>query len=93
MSVSISKIIDTIAEVLETTPPEILSDVLEQGVVLVGGGALIEGLDQLIRTTFKVPVYVAEDPLTAVARGTGIAVEDVDFYKELLMVPQYDRPV
>lgn len=93
MANSISKIIDAIAEVLETTPPEILSDVLEQGVVLVGGGALIDGLDQLIRTTFKVPVYVAEDPLTAVARGTGIAVEDVDFYKELLMVPQYDRPV
>ncbi len=93
MANSIAKIIDAIAEVLETTPPEILADVLEQGVVLVGGGALIEGLDQLIRTTFKVPVYVAEDPLTAVARGTGIAVEDVDFYKELLMVPQYDRPV
>ncbi len=93
MANSIAKIIDSIAEVLETTPPEILADVLEQGVVLVGGGALINGLDQLIRTTFKVPVYVAEDPLTAVARGTGIAVEDVDFYKELLMVPQYDRPV
>jgi rod shape-determining protein MreB and related proteins len=93
MSTSIAKIIDAIAEVLETTPPEILADVLEQGVVLVGGGALIDGLDQLIRTTFKVPVYVAEDPLTAVARGTGIAVEDVDFYKELLMVPQYDRPI
>lgn len=93
MANSIAKIIDAIAEVLETTPPEILADVLEQGVVLVGGGALIDGLDQLIRTTFKVPVYVAEDPLTAVARGTGIAVEDVDFYKELLMVPQYDRPV
>jgi rod shape-determining protein MreB len=93
MAGSISKIIDAIAEVLETTPPEILSDVLEQGVVLVGGGALIDGLDQLIRTTFKVPVYVAEDPLTAVARGTGIAVEDIDFYKELLMVPQYDRPI
>lgn len=91
MANSISKIIDAVAEVLETTPPEILADVLEQGVVLVGGGALIEGLDQLIRTTFKVPVYIAEDPLTAVARGTGIAVEDIDFYKELLIVPQYDR--
>lgn len=93
MANSISKIIDAIAEVLETTPPEILADVLEQGVVLVGGGALIEGLDQLIRTTFKVPVYVAEDPLTAVARGTGIAVEDIDFYKELLIVPEYDRSI
>lgn len=93
MALSISKIIDAISEVLETTPPEILSDVLEQGVVLVGGGALISGLDQLIRTTFKIPVYVAEDPLTAVARGTGIAVEDPDFYKELLIVPEYDRPV
>lgn len=93
MANSISKIIDAIAEVLETTPPEILADVLEQGIVLVGGGALIEGLDQLIRTTFKVPVYVAEDPLTAVARGTGIAVEDIDFYKELLIVPEYDRSI
>lgn len=93
MSQSIAKIIDAIAEVLETTPPEILSDVLTNGVVLVGGGALINGLDQLIRTTFQVPVYVAEDPLTAVARGTGVAVENVEFYKELLIEPNYDRPL
>ena len=93
MTNSVSKIIDAISEVLETTPPEILADVLEQGIVLVGGGALIVGLDQLIRTTFKVPVYLAEDPLTAVARGTGIAVEDIDFYKELLIVPEYDRSI
>lgn len=93
MAQSIAKIIDAIAEVLETTPPEILSDVLTNGVVLVGGGALISGLDQLIRTTFQVPVYVAEDPLTAVARGTGVAVENVEFYKELLIEPNYDRPL
>lgn len=91
MAPSIGKIIDSVAEVLETTPPEILSDVLSNGVVLVGGGALIEGLDQLIRTTFQVPVYVAEDPLTAVARGTGVAVENVEFYKELLIEPENDR--
>ena len=70
---------------LETTPPEILSDVMHRGVHLVGGGALIKGLDTLLSATLKIPVYIAEDPLTAIARGTGIILEDLEKYQDILI--------
>src|SRR3989344_1840199 len=72
MMSSIDNLIEAAKEVLETTPPEILSDVMHRGVHLVGGGALIKGLDELLSMALKIPVYIAEDPLTAIARGTGI---------------------
>ncbi len=87
---SIAQIVDAVQELLETTPPEILSDILHQGIVVFGGGAMIQGLDQLFRTTFRVPVFVAEEPLTAVARGTGIMLEDFDFYSSLLLDQKHD---
>lgn len=85
MAASVANLIDGVKEVLETTPPEILADVMKQGVVLVGGGALIQGLDTLLQSVLKMPVYIAEDPLSAVARGTGIILEDIDFYKDVLV--------
>jgi rod shape-determining protein MreB len=82
---SIDTLVEAAKEVLETTPPEILSDVMHRGVHLVGGGALIKGLDVLLSQTLKIPVYIAEDPLTAIARGTGIILEDIEKYKDVLI--------
>jgi len=82
---SIMSLVDGVKEVLETTPPEILSDIMHRGLVLSGGGALIRGLDVLLRKTLKIPIYIAEDPLTAVARGTGVVLDDFDSYQEVLL--------
>jgi len=85
ISQSMSHIIDAIKEVLETTPPEILSDVMQRGVYLVGGGALIRGLPELLSNVLKLPVHVADDPLGAVVRGTGIILEHLDQYQDTLI--------
>lgn len=82
---SIETLVEATKEVLEITPPEILSDVMNRGIHLVGGGALIKGLDKLLSTTLKIPVYIAEDPLTAIARGTGIVLENLDKYSDVLI--------
>jgi len=82
---SILGLVDGIKEVLETTPPELLSDIIRQGLVLSGGGALLRGLDVMIQNVLKIPVYVAEDPLTAVARGTGIILDEFDSFREVLL--------
>ena len=82
---SISTLIDAIKEVLETTPPEILSDVMKRGIIIVGGGALIKGLDSLISEILKIPVHIAGEPLSAVVRGTGIVLENLDAYREILV--------
>ncbi len=82
---SISTLIDAIKEVLETTPPEILSDVMKRGIIIVGGGALIKGLDSLISEILKIPVHIASEPLSAVVRGTGIVLENLDVYREILV--------
>ncbi len=84
-SSSIDTLVESAKEVLETTPPEILSDVMNRGIHLVGGGALIKGLDELLSASLKLPVYVADDPLTAIARGTGIVLEDLEKFKDVLI--------
>lgn len=88
ISQSIDTLIESVREVLETTPPEILSDIMRTGIYLTGGGALIKGLDSLLAEWVKTPVFVADDPLTAVARGTGVILENIDAYKEVLI--EYD---
>ena len=85
MAGSIDNLIEAAKEVLETTPPEILSDVMHRGVHIVGGGALIKGLASLLSESLKIPVYIADDPLTAIARGTGIILEDIEKYKDVLI--------
>ena len=82
---SIAQLVDAIREVLETTPPEVLSDIMHKGIILCGGGALIRSLPALLSMQLKVPVTVADDPLTAVARGAGIILEDIDLYKDVLV--------
>jgi rod shape-determining protein MreB len=73
---SLDSLMEAMKEVIEKTPPELLSDVLERGVTVFGGGALLRGLPELLSKMLGVPVHVASDPLTAVVRGTGIVTED-----------------
>jgi rod shape-determining protein MreB len=82
---SIMSLVDGIKEVLETTPPELLSDIMHRGLVLSGGGALLRGLDTLLHNRLKIPIYIAEDPLTAVARGTGVILDEFDSFQEVLV--------
>jgi rod shape-determining protein MreB and related proteins len=81
---SISKIEEAILRALELTPPELSADIFQTGLYLTGGGALLRGLDKRIAAKTKLPVYVADDPLRAVVRGTGIALKNVDSFKFLM---------
>ena len=87
---SVSQIIDGIKEVIEMTPPEVLSDIMNNGITLAGGGALIRGLGELTKIQLKVPVTICEDPLIAVARGCGIILEDVSKFKDVLIKDHVD---
>ena len=68
---SVAQIVDTIKDTIEETPPELVADIMDQGIVLAGGGALLAGLDRRVAEATQMPVHVADDPLTCVARGTG----------------------
>ena len=81
---SISKIEEAILKALEITPPELAADIYKTGLYLTGGGALLRGLDRRIAQKTKLPVYVAEDPLRAVVRGTGIALKNMNNYTFLM---------
>jgi rod shape-determining protein MreB len=76
-------ILDAIKVTLENTPPELSADIVDRGIVLAGGGALLKGLDILIREQTGVPVIVAEDPLTAVVRGCGMMLDKLDLLKRI----------
>lgn len=89
---SIGLLVESIKEVLEMTPPEVLSDVMARGIVLVGGGAFLEGLPELLHAQLKIPIHVAHDPLTAVARGTGVVLGDLEAYKDMLINHQDELP-
>lgn len=82
---SISKIEEAILKALEITPPELSADIYRTGLYLTGGGALLRGLDKRIAQKTKLPVHVADDPLRAVVRGTGIALKNRKIYQALLM--------
>jgi rod shape-determining protein MreB len=81
---SISKIEDAILKALETTPPELASDIYRTGIYLTGGGALLRGLDKRIAQKTKLDVHIADDPLRAVVRGTGIALKNTDRFSFLI---------
>jgi rod shape-determining protein MreB len=84
--------VEGVKDMLEATPPEILSDIMHRGITLSGGGALLPGLDQLLQRVLKIPVYVVEDPLSAVARGTGVILDNLPLYKEVLIGNQDELP-
>lgn len=85
MSDSISEITDIVKITLEKTPPELASDIVEKGIVLAGGGALIKNLDKLLSQKTEMPVYVAENPLECVVKGTGKTLEDLERLKSVLI--------
>lgn len=76
MSDTVSLIVDSVKSTLEKTPPELAADIIDHGIMLTGGGALLRGLDKLIATETKIPVRIAENPLDCVADGTGICLEN-----------------
>ena len=76
------KIISKIKAVLEDTPPELAADIIDKGIVLTGGGAMVNGLDKLLQHELNVPVYLAESPLTCVVEGTGILLENVNLIEK-----------
>ena len=95
MQESIAKIVEVVKStlevhsVLEKTPPELASDIMEKGIVLAGGGALIKNLDKLLSIETGMPVYVAEEPLDCVVRGTGKTLEDLENLKTVLIKHQF----
>ena len=82
---SVDSIIIAIKDVIEQTPPEIVADLYQRGMILSGGGAGLRGLDKLIYEETLIPVVIADDSLTTVARGIGIVLEDFDNLKDLLL--------
>ncbi|MCB9811952.1 rod shape-determining protein [Candidatus Nomurabacteria bacterium] len=85
ISQSVDTIVETVRSVLEITPPEVLADIMQRGIHLSGGGALIPGFATLLEEVIGVPVIVVPDPLRAVVRGTGIVLENLDMYEEILI--------
>ncbi|MFZ5982539.1 MAG: rod shape-determining protein [Patescibacteria group bacterium] len=88
---SIRIIINNIKTAIEETPPELLSDIMQSGIILAGGGSLIRGLDALVANEAEMPVRMMEDPLTAVVRGTGLVLEDINTLREVLVESQHER--
>src|SRR5438445_4271391 len=86
---SVERIVDAIKDTLEETPPELVADVMDQGIYLAGGGALLRGLDTRVAEATQMAVHVADDPLTCVARGTGKILEDLISYERSLVVETY----
>lgn len=85
------KIIDAIKSCLEKTPPELASDIMDRGIVLAGGGAMLRGLDLLISEETGIPVIVAEEPLSAVVLGTSKIIDNVDKLKGMISKRRYSR--
>ena len=80
----LAKVIDAIKSTLEETPPELSADIIDHGITLAGGGALLRGLDRLINRETGMPVYIAEYPLDCVAEGTGKILENISDYQDAL---------
>ncbi|OGZ35404.1 MAG: rod shape-determining protein [Candidatus Portnoybacteria bacterium RIFCSPLOWO2_01_FULL_43_11] len=92
LSRSVKTLVEAVKGSIEQAPPELVADIMERGITLVGGGSLLRGLDQLVAEETEMPTKVAEDPLTAVVRGAGVVLEDVDALKDVLVSTQYEEP-
>ena len=85
MDKSIAKIEEAVLKALESSPPELSADIYDNGIYLTGGGALLRGLDKRLAVKTKLPIHIAEDPFRAVVKGTGIALNDIDGFRAVLM--------
>ena len=92
ISKSLRNLANAVKEVIEETPPELISDVMHRGITLVGGGSLLKGLPNYLEKETKMPVFIAEDPLTVVARGMGIILENLEDFREILIEHEDDIP-
>lgn len=90
---SLRVIVDSVKDILEITPPELVADIHERGILLSGGGALMRGFDQLINRAIEIPVRIADDPLTSVVRGLGILLDDENLLHEVAVYPTTARPI
>ncbi len=88
---SVRTMIENIKATIETTPPELVADIYERGIIMSGGGALLRGIDQAIHAETQIPVHIADDPLTAVVRGTGIVLEDLEYLRDVLVLSSDDQ--
>jgi len=90
---SLKTMLESVREVIEATPPELVGDILKNGIHMCGGGSLLRGLDKLLEKELMVPVKIIDDPLTAVVRGCGIAVEQFDKYYQVVNNPLRPRDI
>ncbi len=88
LSEPVSSILEAIKNTLELTPPELAADIMDRGIVMAGGGSLLRGLDRLVSEQTGMPVHMAEDPLLAVAYGTGRVLENIDILRKVLIHPR-----
>ncbi|MBF8435961.1 rod shape-determining protein [Halanaerobiaceae bacterium Z-7014] len=88
ISEPVQSIVEAVKITLEKTPPELSADVMDFGIVLTGGGALLHGMDKLLSDKTQIPVHIADEPLDCVAKGTGIALEEIDSLKSVLITPK-----
>jgi len=93
LSRSVRIIVDNIKATLETTPPELVADIYERGIVLTGGGAMLRGLDILISRQAAIPVRVADDPLTCAVRGAGLLLEDPILLKDISLPSAHEGSI
>ena len=87
---SLTAIVDAVKSAVEETPPELISDILEQGIMLAGGGSLIRGLDRVIYQATRIQTHLTDDPLTTVVRGAGFVLEDLESVQEVLLPSVHD---
>ena len=90
LSEPVSGILEAIRTTLERTPPELLADLIDRGLIMAGGGALLRGLDRLISEETGLPVHLADDPLTAVALGAGKVLDNLNVLKQLEISPRFE---
>ena len=81
----VSQVVQTVKDALDRTPPELASDIMDEGIILAGGGALLRGLEERIRNETGMPVHTAKDPLLCVAMGSGKCLEEFDIMKKVLI--------
>lgn len=85
LSEPLSAIVDAVRLTLERTPPELSADILDRGIILTGGGALLRGIDERLREETNLPINCADDPLTCVVRGTGKILDDIEYYEKVIL--------